>query len=80
MTKQDKLTLRKFQIVEGYSNPIVIDEEKPGIRSFDTIWQKDGTLTTFQVKRVRESSPAKSLINVQSQELKLRSREGRFKG
>ena len=61
VSRDDKVQLRKFQIVEGYSCPIMIDEEKPGIRAFDTIWQKDGTLVTFQVKRVRDTSGAKSL-------------------
>ena len=61
VAKDDKVTLRKFQIVQGYSCPVVLDEEKPGIRSFDVTWQKDGTVTTYQVKRIREyGSPTKS--------------------
>ena len=50
------MQLRRFEIVDGYSCPIVIDEEKPGIRGFDTLWHKDGTLTTFQVKRVIDTT------------------------
>ena len=29
--KQDKISIRKFEIVEGYSPPINLDEQKPGI-------------------------------------------------
>ena len=46
--------------MDGFSNPIIIDEEKPGIRGFDCVWAKDGTVITYQVMRVRRSSPAKS--------------------
>ena len=60
VSKHDKVTLRKFQIVEGFSCPIVLDEEKPGMKGFDCVWQKDGTIVTYQVMRVRDSSPVKS--------------------
>jgi hypothetical protein len=60
VSKDDKVTLRKFQIVEGYSCPIVIDEEKPGIKGFDCSWTKDGTIITYHVKRIKDTSPVKS--------------------
>ena len=47
VSKDDRVTLRKFQIVDGFSNPIIIDEEKPGIRGFDCLWAKDGTVITY---------------------------------
>ena len=47
VSKDDKVTLRKFQLTEGYSCPIVLDEEKPGIRNFDCVWSKDGTIVTY---------------------------------
>ena len=46
--------------MEGFSCPIILDEEKPGIRGFDCVWQKDGTIVTYQVKKVRDQSPVKS--------------------
>lgn len=51
------MQLRKFEIAEGFSCPILIDEEKPGIRCFDTMQHKDGMLTTFQVKRITDNTP-----------------------
>ena len=47
VSRTDKVTIRKFQIVDGYSCPISLDEEKPGIRGFDCSWSKDGTVTTY---------------------------------
>lgn len=29
--KQDKICIRKFEMVEGYSPPISLEEQKPGI-------------------------------------------------
>ena len=61
MGKDDKVTLRKFQIVDGFSCPIILDEEKPSIRGFDCVWSKDGTIITYQVMRVKDNtSPVKS--------------------
>ena len=60
VSKDDKVTLRKFQIVDGYSCPIILDEEKPGIRCFDCVWSKDGTIITYQIKRVKDSQAVKS--------------------
>ena len=54
VSKHDKITIRKFQVVDGYSCPIVLDEEKPGIKGFDCCWTKDGTVITYQVARVRD--------------------------
>ena len=47
VSKDDKVTIRKFQLVDGYSCPIIFDEEKPGLRGFDCIWTKDGTVVTY---------------------------------
>lgn len=60
VSKKDKVTLRKFQLVDGYSCPIVIDEEKPGFKGFDCVWSKDGTVITYQIKKMRDNSPVKS--------------------
>lgn len=73
VSKDDKVTIRKFQLVDGYSCPIVLDEEKPGLRGFDCIWTKDGTVVTYQVKRVRDASPAKSVG--QSKDLRMVTRD-----
>ena len=51
LTKDNKITVKKFELVEGYSSNIKLDEQKPGFKSFDVVWTMDGTLITYLVKR-----------------------------
>jgi hypothetical protein len=55
--KQDKISIRKFEIVEGYSPPVTLDEQKPGICNFDLSWSKQGSICTFQIVRSEPSEP-----------------------
>ena len=52
LTKDNKITVRRFELAEGYSNPVKLDEQKPGFKNFDVVWTNDGTLITYQVKRL----------------------------
>lgn len=47
--KNDKISIRKFEIVDGYSPPITLDEQKPGINTFDLNWTKNGNIITYNV-------------------------------
>ena len=60
VTKQDKILIKQFQLTEGYSKPIALDEQKPGYNAFEVIWTKEGNLVTFQVMRNREQPQAQS--------------------
>ena len=53
VTRQDKLSVRKFKIIDGFSKPVKIEEEKPGMKTFDLTQNRDGTVTTFQVVKLR---------------------------
>ena len=48
---RDKVCIRKFELVEGYSPPLQLDEQKPGISLFDLNWTKDGNIICYQVVR-----------------------------
>ena len=54
----DSVKLRRFELVDASDQsqnsftPLVVDEEKPGIRGFDLLWAKDGSLSTFQVIKI----------------------------
>ena len=52
VTRKDKLLIRKFKVVPGFSAALGLDEQKPGFNSFDFIHSKEGLLTTFQVKKI----------------------------
>ena len=55
----DDVKLRKCKIVEGSNEPYIrsytpfaVDEEKPGYKAFDILWDKDGGISTFQVTKI----------------------------
>jgi len=47
VNKQDRVQVRRFEIVAGYTKAIQIDEQKPGLNYFDLYWTKQGTVVTF---------------------------------
>ena len=52
LSKDYKISIKRFDLVEGYSHPVKLDEQKPGFKAFDVVWTMDGTLITYVVKRV----------------------------
>lgn len=49
VTPDGQLRVKRFKIAEGFSQPIKLNEQKPGIRPFEIVLNRDRSVSTFHV-------------------------------